>query len=148
MERKTLTKLSNWQSALAEWHEYAQRRSFAWGQWDCTRFVISAIKAQTGVQVFNPTWKDKAEAEAALGEQTLPERFANVLETEWHQRPVAPNLAQNGDPVVCWALRRDTRRRGYLAGIAYNGRVIVPVREGVGHIPINEITHAWRLGNG
>lgn len=96
-----MDRLPNWEQILAEHFDAAQKRQFAWGEFDCALAVCDAVKAITGIDPgveFRGTYRTEAEADAkiaaGLGE------FAAGVAARFGFREVKASFAGRGDIVL------------------------------------------------
>jgi len=82
----------DWEEKLNDYLAEQNGKAFEWGDFDCVRFSMGAVKAMTGVDhTEGLQWSNEAEAKALLDEQSLEDRLAEKFER------VPPMFARRGD---------------------------------------------------
>jgi hypothetical protein len=136
-----LRKAPNWRARLSETIEAARRKPFA-GDHHCGMFVADCIEAMTGVDL-------------AAGYRGLPLVDAYVILrgagfadlpafAAAHLEEIHPSRAVAGD-VAMFVVDPDALWRRWAAGIVNGERVTVLRRDGLGTVPLDLATKAFRV---
>lgn len=138
-----LRRLPDWPERL---HAYLQRHAatpFAWGEHDCARFAAGAVQAITGCDVLPATWRDKAQAAAAL------RKLGGLLPAMDAALPRLPRvgMAWRGDVLLVQQPMPQGGNRRWLA-VADGGRWWGPGPKGMVLGPMSQAVQAWEVRHG
>lgn len=133
-----IQRFEDWEGRLAALIESRMNTPFAWGEHDCSTFVIEAVKAMTGVEVFPITWTSKEEAVEVLREAggidaAYSQAFGHQPKQNWREM-------RRGDAGLLFD-------KGSNAGVICVGeRICGPGDNGLSFWPTSAVRCFWRVG--
>jgi hypothetical protein len=134
---------SDWQDRLSNYLDNAREKRFAYGKHDCASFTAGAVKALTGVDVYEDfagSYASKREAAKALREKGAGTLLRTVTAKLGKRLPAAQ--ARKGDIVL-----RDRSTLGVCVG---RWSVFVGNPQGGSetfvYLPTIELKACWRVG--
>ncbi|MDQ2950159.1 MAG: hypothetical protein M3Y27_30185 [Acidobacteriota bacterium] len=143
-----MTRLPNWQSALANFERLHREDRFAYGSWDCCLFVCDVILCMTGVDPaadFRGRYATRAEALARIRNATgtiSVRKIAEHVTARLGMPRAESRLLQRGD----LALIRRGKRDHSLGIVALSGLdVMVVSPKGLMRIPMSMAVSGWRI---
>lgn len=132
-------RLHNWDLSLAQFLKDSAEKEFAWGTWDCCRFVNEAIKCVSGIDYFTHV---KGRYTTEIGAQRLIKRIAGKGLYEAFRtllnEPKPLLLANRGDIAV-------VHQNGYeIAVVIFNGYWAV-TENGLENIIPDTVLGVWGI---
>lgn len=136
-----MKKKQDWEQITANFLLENKNKGFAWGKWDCCRFVNAYIYAVTGLNAIPSglDWKDQKSALQAISKlgNNFPETINNVFK-ELKLEKIKKNFAQFGDIILF-------KEQEHLLGI-YDGTFIHGVTDnGLQTKSIDLAKNIWRI---
>lgn len=143
----SLTRLTNWETQLAQAIAIARQSTFQWGVFDCALHVSNCILAITGTDpaaAIRGTYGDEQQANAVLATyggtvEMLAVSFAGTLPMD----QVSPTYARRGDLVL---VNNSTPDRA-LGIVDLTGRfALCAAAAGLARVPMSRWMRAWLVG--
>ena len=140
-----MTRYSDWHGRLDKFLIANRTTPFAWGTWDCSLWVASAIEAMTGVDIaadYRGTYSTQTGAAkvciAACGKPDIAS-MAEFVAQQNGMKEVPPLMAQRGDMVLT--------TQQCMGIVALTGHQVMVIPEsGFQLVDLAEIVRAWRVG--
>lgn len=128
-----------WEQRLEELVQANRNTPFAWGAFDCTRFVHTALLAIYGESPF-----DKYDQEHASEEQAYEYLKTLNLKSAWglvgrHAKKVEPAFAQRGNIIG------HVSGNGQSLGVCLGSIFAAPSDDGLVFLSMSEAKKAWSL---
>jgi hypothetical protein len=132
---------NDWETILFNYFKKVQDQGFAWGKWDCVRFVngyIEAVTDQTAIPK-GISWSDEKSALEAISElgDNFPQTINNVLNKLKYKQIKLPYITV-GDIVLF-------KEKEHLLGI-FDGTHIQAISDsGLIPKPVHLAKQIWRI---